>query len=177
MLDTSIVLITSISAFFDLKDRRIPNWLIAIAIINGLFLNGFTGVSQLIQSIAGLVLAILFLLVPFALGWIGAGDVKFFGAVGSLLGMNWLPRVFFYSSLVAGLIAIFYLLCGKSQFGRVSELWVDVKLLALSGGHVAPSPVHKRTKDGRGSVPWGVAFAAGTIIAYFFDAHGRIAGF
>jgi prepilin peptidase CpaA len=165
------------SAFFDFRFRRIPNWLIAVGMASGLVLNAFASLTQLFHSFAGLVLGILLLLLPFALGWIGAGDVKFFGVVGSLLGIGWLPRVFFYSSLLAGAIAIFSLILGKSQFGQLQELWADMKLLALSHGHVAPNPVHRRTKGGRGSVPWGVAFAAGTIIAYYFDAQGRIAGF
>ena len=143
----------------------------------GLILNGLVGVNQLYQSLAGLILGILVLLPVFALGWIGAGDVKFFGVVGALLGMSWLPRVFFYSSLVAGLIAVVYLVTGASRFGRFAELWLDIKVVALSHGHLVPDAVHKRTNNGQSSVPWGVAFAAGTIIAYYFDAQGRLAGF
>ena len=165
------------SAFFDFRIRRIPNWLILLGLVSGLILNAFHGIPQLVQSAMGLVLGILVLLLPFALGWIGAGDVKFFGVVGCLLGITWLPRVFFYSSLAAGTIALTYLVCGRSQFGGVGELWGDLKLLVLSQGRVTPTPINKRTKDSRGSVPWGVAFAAGTIIAYYFDPQGRLAGF
>ena len=68
-------------------------------------LNATHGANQLLQSVVGLVAGIVILLLPFALGWIGAGDVKFFGVVGALFGVSWLPRVFFYSALVAGLIA------------------------------------------------------------------------
>ncbi len=67
----------------------------------------------------GIVVGIAVLILPFALGWIGAGDVKFFGVVGALLGVSWLPRVFFYSALVAGVIAIGYLVFRASSVSLV----------------------------------------------------------
>ena len=140
-------------------------------------MNGLQGVSQLFQSVAGLVAAVAVLLLPFALGWIGAGDVKFFGVVGALLGVAWLPRVFFYSALAAGLIAVVYLSIGVTSLGPVKNLWTDFKLAALSLGQVFPDPVHKRNAGRGRSVPWGVAFALGTIIAYYFDHTGQWAGF
>lgn len=117
-------------------------------------------------------MAVLF--VPFALGWMGAGDVKFFGVVGALLGVSWLPRVFFYSAVVAGVIAAGYLAAGLASFSRLRSCWLDIKTAVLSLGEVLPDRGY--TGSG-GSVPWGVAFAAGTIIAYYFDSTGRWAGF
>ena len=117
------------------------------------------------------------LILPFALGWIGAGDVKFFGVVGALLGVSWLPRVFFYSALIAGLIAVGYLAMGLAHISRFKEFWLNIKITILSMGSVLPDPVHVTTRQGGGSVPWGVAFAAGMIIAYYFDSTGKWAGF
>ena len=149
--------------------------MIGVGAFLGIVINGLAGGSQLFQSIAGFVVAIVVLLLPFALGWMGAGDVKLFGVIGALLGLRWLPRVFFYSALVAGLIAGGYLIGGRSGRVRFKQLWLDVKLTLLSMGQVIPEPVHERTHGG--SVPWGVAFAVGTIIAYYFDRTGKWAGF
>jgi len=177
ILDTLVVLISSLSAFFDLKIRKIPNWLVLVGATSGIALNGFQGLNPLYQSIAGLVAGITVLLLPFALGWIGAGDVKFFGVVGALLGVSWLPRIFFYSALVAGMIAVVYVVVGSTRLAGINELWTDLKLAVLSLGQIIPDPIHKRS-EGRGrSVPWGVAFALGTIIAYYFDHMGQWAGF
>ena len=117
------------------------------------------------------------LVLPFAFGWIGAGDVKFFGVVGSLLGISWLPRVFFYSALVAGVIAVGYLAAGLASFSRLKSYWLDIKTAVLSLGNVLPEPARVRNRDSGSSVPWGVAFAAGMIIAYYFDPSGRWSGF
>jgi prepilin peptidase CpaA len=175
--DTIILLVSALSAFFDFKVRRIPNWLIASGLICGVLLNSMQGSSHLLQSLLGFLVGIAVLVVPFALGWIGAGDVKFFGVVGAILGVSWLPRVFFYSALVAGVIAIGYLAFGLASFSRLRSFWVEIKTAILSMGNVLPDPVHVRTRESGGSVPWGVAFAGGTIIAYYIDPSGQWAGF
>lgn len=139
-------------------------------------LNALQGSSHLVQSIAGFAVGIAVLILPFAFGWMGAGDVKYFGVVGALLGASWLPRVFFYSALVAGLIAIGYLGLGLVRLSRFKQSWLDIKVAILSMGQVLPKPV-QRTREHGDSVPWGVAFAAGTIIAYYVDPNGQWAGF
>lgn len=131
----------------------------------------------MVQSILGFFVGIAALILPFAMGWIGAGDVKYFGVVGALLGVSWLPRVFFYSALIAGLIAVGYLAVGSTRSSRFREFWLDFKNTVVSLGQVLPDPVHVKTRERGGSVPWGVAFAVGTIIAYFVDPNGRWAGF
>src|SRR5215470_4328671 len=71
----------------DVRERRIPNALSAPAIVLGIVINGLLfGSSGMIAGLAGFGLALAILIVPFALGGIGAGDVKMMGAVGALLG-------------------------------------------------------------------------------------------
>jgi prepilin peptidase CpaA len=173
--DTIILSVSALSAFFDFRIRRIPNWLIASGLVCGVLLNAMQGASHLVQSLLGFLIGIMVLVFPFALGWIGAGDVKFFGVVGAILGVSWLPRVFFYSALVAGVIAILYLASGLASFSRMRSFWLDIRTAVLSMGTVLPDPVYVQTRGA--SVPWGVAFAGGTIIAYYFDPNGLWAGF
>lgn len=175
--DTIILLISGLSAFFDFRIRRIPNWLIASGLLCGVTLNAIQGSSHLVSSLLGFLVGIAVLVLPFALGWIGAGDVKFFGVVGAVLGVSWLPRVFFYSALIAGVIAVAYLVVGLASFSRLRIFWIDIKTAVLSLGHVLPDPVYVRSQESGGSVPWGVAFAAGTVIAYYVDPSGQLAGF
>jgi prepilin peptidase CpaA len=177
ILDVVIVSVSCLAAFFDFKERRIPNWLICIGLLFGIILSAFQGGDYLLRSVAGFVLAVGVLFLPFALGWIGAGDVKYFGVVGALLGVGMLPRVFFYSALAAGLITCGYLMIGAVQTAKLRDQWAGVKTAIISMGHILPEPVSITTQGNRGSVPWGVAFAAGTILAYYVDRDGRFAGF
>ena len=175
--DVLIVSVTAAAVFFDFHMRRIPNWLILFGLAAGLILHSYQGFDQLSYSVLGLAAGIAILLIPFALGWIGAGDVKLFGVVGALLGLNWLPRVFFYSAVVAGLIAVGYVLVGRFNSRFFADTWADWKIALLTLGRVLPEPITIRASKGAHSVPWGVAFGIGTIWAYYLDPHGSWAGF
>jgi prepilin peptidase CpaA len=175
--DPVIVCVSCLSAFFDLRIRRIPNWLIGFGLTCGVILNAFQGSQYLIQSLLGFAVGIAVLILPFSLGWIGAGDVKYFGVVGALLGVSWLPRVFFYSALVAGLIAGIYLASGLASVARFRKFWLDIKVTVLSMGNILPDPMSIKASVPGNSVPWGVAFAGGTFIAYYLDPSGYWAGF
>lgn len=176
-VDTAILLISGLSAFFDFSIRKIPNWLIVLGLLCGVILNAIHGSDRLVSSLLGFLVGIAVLIIPFAFGFIGAGDVKFFGVIGALLGVSWLPRVFFYSALIAGVIAIGYLAIGLASFSRFRTLWPDIKIAVLSFGNVLPDPVYVQNAKKGASVPWGVAFAAGTIIAYYVDPSGQWSGF
>ena len=177
VLDVILIFISCAAAVYDYRFRKIPNWLILLGVSFGIILNAYQGTSQLVIGLAGLFLGVAVLLLPFAFGWIGAGDVKYFAVVGVLLGVGWLPRVFFYSALVAGSISGFYLVVGIARLSRFREYWTGLKLAAVSMGTVLPDAALAEAGHRSASVPWGVAFAAGTIFAYYFDPAGRWAGF
>ena len=127
------------------------------------------------SSGAGFLAGISALMVPFAFGWMGAGDVKFFAAIGALLGYKTLPRVFFYSCIIAGLLALLAMALGQARQISFKHFWIDCKLMLLS--LYAGLPKSTLRDSSVYSVPWGVAIGAGTIMAYYFDPSGRWAGF
>ena len=173
----SILLVTVLSVFFDLTVRRIPNWIIAFGLAGGLLLNASQGFVQFSHSLLGFIAGIAVFIVPFAVGWMGAGDVKYFGVVGALLGVEWLPRVLFYSIVVAGVIAVGCVSVSRFNSRFLKDAWIDCKLAIFSLGRVLPDSIGKRTAKGADSVPWGVAIGAGTLVAYYVDPTGRWAGF
>ena len=177
LLDFSILLVTALSVFFDLTVRRIPNWIILFGLCGGLLLNGIQGYAQFSQSLLGFICGIAVFIVPFALGWMGAGDVKYFGVVGALLGVEWLPHVLFYSILTAGILAVGSIAVGRVSSGLLKNLWADCQLAIFSFGRILPDSISKRTAKGADSVPWGVAIGAGTLLAYYLDPTGRWVGF
>ena len=174
-LNLTLLATVGLAALFDIKDRRIPNWIILFGLTGGLVLGAFQGSTQFIFNVSGFFAGILALMIPFAFGWMGAGDVKIFAAMGALIGYKPLPRVFFYSCLVAGIIALIAM--GLSQARQISfkNFWNDCKFMFLTLGIRLPN--NKRIDSGSYSVPWGVAIGAGTIMAYYIDPSGSWAGF
>jgi prepilin peptidase CpaA len=175
VLNLTLFAIIIVAAFFDIKERRIPNWVILFGLIGGIVLSALQGSTHLIFSIAGFCLGIIALLIPFAFSWMGAGDVKLFATVGALLGYTWLPRVFFYSCLGAGMLALLALALGQARQMSFKHFWTDCKFMFLTMRIGLPKQT--TLESGAYSVPWGVAIGAGTIMAYYFDPSGTWAGF
>lgn len=143
-------------------------------------LNGIQGLHHFYDSLLGFVLGVAIFFIPFAMGWVGAGDVKYLGVVGSLLGFQWLPRVLFYSALAGGVLAIAVLVYNRISLNMsnfVSDAWFDLKLAALSLGRILPGSVNARASRGSHVVPLGAAIGVGTVLAYYIDPRGTWAGF
>jgi prepilin peptidase CpaA len=174
-LNFTLVTLIGLAALFDIEQRRIPNWVTLLGLLGGLILGAFQGTTQLIFNATGFFVGILALMIPFAFGWIGAGDVKFFAAVGALIGYKTLPRVFFYSCIIAGLIALMAMALGHARQISFKHFWIDCKFMFLTLH--AGLPKSTLRDSGAYSVPWGVAIGAGTIMAYYFDPTGSWAGF
>jgi prepilin peptidase CpaA len=173
-----IVLISVLffSVTFDLWVRRIPNWLTMSGAVAGLTLNCFGGLAQFLHGFFGLLLGLGLLILPFALGWLGAGDVKLFGAVGAILGVQWIPRVLFYSGVAGGILALFIMVVRGVDLKGFKNLWNDFRLFVVSLGQVLPESVSHRTANTK-SIPWAVPIGLGVLVAFYLDPNGRWAGF
>ncbi len=176
-LDLLLVSVAGVAAVFDVKERRIPNWLVAFALASGVLLHLRQGMSPLFDACLGFGLGIGALFLPFALGWLGAGDVKLVGAIGAVLGRSWLPRVLFYSILAGGILAVLSLARNEANWRRVKTLWRDLVMLIRSQGAVLPEIMSDNELTRTHTIPYGVAIAIGTLIAVYLDPRGEWAGF
>ena len=166
-----------LAAAFDLWEQRIPNWLVFLALSTGFLLNAWQGTGQFLSSLWGFGFVVVVLLLPFAMGIIGAGDVKLLGAVGALLGSAWVPRVLLYSALVGGLLAALSLSSKGVHWTVIKELWMDLMLFVTSRGTLVPASVGERDAKGAHTIPYGVAIGLGTLMAFYGDPYGLWAGF
>jgi prepilin peptidase CpaA len=170
---------TSFAAVCDLKENKIPNKLILVGLAGGLLFSAFRGVPQLFDSGLGCLVGIGVLLIPFALGWMGAGDVKFLGALGAILGIQWLPRILFYCAIFGGVLAVSSLVVRRrgSDLAFFKKAWEGLQRLASRIGVPTESVADKALKKTVGTVPYGVAIGMGALVAFYLDPHGEWAGF
>jgi prepilin peptidase CpaA len=108
-----------IAAIFDLFCRRVPNYWTGIGAGIGMatpWLGGH-GIS-LAGAYLGGVLAFSLFFLPYASGWMGAGDVKLFGASGLFLGWEGVIAAALHIALAGGILAILYLLTQFFYFFR-----------------------------------------------------------
>ena len=91
----------------DLRTRRIPNWLTLSLTACGLTLAALqvSGLS-LMGALAGFGLGLVLMLPGHVVGATGAGDVKLFAAMGTVLGPSRIAVAFFYTTIVGGVLAL-----------------------------------------------------------------------
>lgn len=105
-----VAIFTLTAMIWDLKTRKLPNWLNISAFVLALVFHGVNGGwNGILSSLAGFGVGFGILLVLWLIGGGGAGDVKFMGALGAWLGVTLTLVVFFGSAVVAviGLLGIF----------------------------------------------------------------------
>ena len=160
-----LMVLLAIAAVIDFRTYRIPNWLTGPAILVGLSWHTVTSqLSGFVFSLEGAVLGLGLFAILYACGWMGAGDVKLFAAVGSFLGPVQTISAAMVVALVGGLLAL--LVLGFYQGWRKTGLWLwsYVQSVFLTRSAQVLTPVQGTAPK----VPYAVAIGLGTIGSYWW---------
>lgn len=147
------------SALMDLSTRRVPNVLTLGITALGITLAA-TNVSHITvaAALAGFAVGFVLMLPGHVVGATGAGDVKLFAAIGTLLGPAPIVVAFFYTAVAGGVLALAVAL-------RRRRLRVTVErtaaLVRTGGANVAD--IEKPTANNR--FAYAPAIALGTLAA------------
>ena len=102
----------------DLRARRVGNWLNAAIALAGLSMWTLgAGGRGLLLSAGGLVACLAIGLLPFAKGWLGAGDVKLLAAVGTWVGLPLVPMLLLLTAVAGGVVSL-----GTLAYARRSSI-------------------------------------------------------
>jgi prepilin peptidase CpaA len=158
-----VVLIAGMACLSDIRTARIPNLLTFGAAAAGvLYLFASSGWPGMAEAIEGWAVGVLLFAPFFALGGMGAGDVKLLGAMGAWIGPREILWVALYASMAGGVMALIvalatgYLRRAIANLRMLITYWQVVGIrplpeLTLAGGH-APS------------LPYAVPMAAGLLM-------------
>jgi prepilin peptidase CpaA len=128
------VLIGFVACITDLRSRRIPNVLTfggtAAALV---FHTMGSGGEGLLQASGGWIVGAAMLFFPFALGGLGAGDVKLLAALGAWLGPRDAAWVGLYAGIVGGALAIIVALLHGYLEQALSNVWLLLAHWRASG--------------------------------------------
>ena len=148
--------------YYDVRYRRIPNAFVLATLISGLTLNITIGGWQGgLYSIGGCVLAFILMFMLHVFGAMGAGDVKLFAAIGSVLGAQLVLPTFVVVVLTGGLLALVVMFRSgavRTTLHRVLQILVGL----LPGWQM---PKFSVPADRRLTIPYGAAITIGAIIA------------
>jgi prepilin peptidase CpaA len=107
VLQALLVAVAGVAAIWDLRFRRIPNWLVLPALLLGFLLNGFLySGAGLGRAAAGFGLALLIYLPLYTLRGMGGGDVKLMAALGAIAGWRYWLAIFILTGILGGVLAI-----------------------------------------------------------------------
>ena len=148
------------AAIGDLRTRRIPNRVVAILGILGLAYSVMKHpvLPGLSQSGGGILVGLGCWLPFYALGWLGAGDVKLYAAAGAWLG----PARALDGAIVGALFGALLSLIWMMRSHGVKDTVQTLGMAAGSPGILSPSSdeAYRRSR-----LPYGVAIAFGALWA------------
>ncbi|HEX8845484.1 MAG TPA: A24 family peptidase [Pyrinomonadaceae bacterium] len=151
-----------IITYYDVRYRRIPNAFVIATLTSGLIINTiYGGLNGTLMSLGGCAVAFILMFVLHVFGAMGAGDVKLFAAVGSLMGAQLVLPTFLVVILTGGALAL--LLTLRSGAVRTTMQRVLQILVGLLPGWEMPR--FAVPADRRHTIPYGVAITFGSLIS------------
>ena len=160
-----LLVLLGIAAVIDFRTYKIPNWLTGPAMLAGITLHTVTmQFPGFVFSLEGAAVGLGVFVILYVCGWMGAGDVKLFAAVGSFLGPAQTISAALVIALVGGVLA--FLMLGFHQGWRKTGLWlwsyVQTIFLTRSVRGLTPE------QGVAPKVPYAVAIGLGTIGSYWW---------
>ena len=150
--------------YMDVRYRRIPNKLVLAALIGGLSLNTFfSGLHGLLWSLGGFGVAFVLMFFLHVFGTLGAGDVKLFGALGSISGLSLVLPMLLIVALTGGVLAI----CKMIYSGRARATMFGVFqfFYGLLPGQTVPR--FDIPADRSYTLPYAVPICFGGLLTFF----------
>jgi len=150
--------------YMDIRYRRIPNKLVFATLVAGIVLNSlFGGWHGLASSLAGLTVAFGMMFALHLFGTMGAGDVKLFAAVGSIVGIASVLQTLIVVAIMGGVMAIGKMIYAR-RVGR-TMLGVIQFFYGLLPGQTVP---HLEVPaDGSNTLPYAIPICLGALVSVF----------
>jgi prepilin peptidase CpaA len=152
-----------VACLFDISSSRIPN---ALTFPAAAFAIGFHAIAPSGDGVwfafVGLAVGLAVFLPLFALGAMGAGDVKLMAAVGAFIGWKSIIFVALYGSLAGGILALIVAL----RRNYLRQAFSNIKMLGLYWWVEGVKPLPALTLESKHSVrlPYAIAIAAGLAV-------------
>jgi prepilin peptidase CpaA len=159
-----------VAAVIDGLQLKVPNWLTFPMIISGWVysatLSGYPWWEGLMYSLIGTVIGLALLLPAYAIGGMGAGDVKLMAGIGAWVWTTVTLYAFALSAIIGGVIAVLMVLYRKSWDKHKGQFWMIANEIMSVKDPEKLSAIAAERKPSMLLLPYGIPIAIGTI-AYF----------
>ena len=161
----SVILV--VAAVIDGRQLKVPNWITFPMILSGWLASGIIyGWAGVGASLLGTAIGLGLLLPAYAIGGMGAGDVKLLAGVGAWVGISQTFWAFIVSAIIGAIIAvIMVVVSGKWRHHQRQFFSIMYEILVIRSPSKLSEIAAKR-KPSMTLLPYGIPIAIGTI-AYF----------
>lgn len=165
--DYLIILMMVICIYTDIKGRRIYNKalipFLAAGFAANLLAGGWPG---LLESSKGLLVGLGLLLIPFAMGGIGGGDVKLLAVIGAIKGPSFALSTFLAGAMAGGVMALALLIWHRRLLATLSGCLATASNLLIRYG-VTFRKVAARDEEAKPlHLPYSLAIGTGVAFSY-----------
>jgi prepilin peptidase CpaA len=167
-------ILVAIAAIFDIRSRRIPNWLVLAGLIVGVGWNVYSSEwSGLLRAAEGLGLGFILYFPLYLIRARGAGDVKLLAAVGAVVGPGNCWWIFLLTAVLGGAIALILLMFrGRMRKTLFNVGMIIEDLLHFRAPYRSSDELDVTTNKGL-RLPHGAMIAVGTL-AFLYIARRQV---
>ena len=161
------------AAVYDVRYRRIPNWLTVSGVVIGFALNSFLyrGWPGFLFSLKGFALGFGLYFLLYALHAMGAGDVKLMAAVGALVGWEDWFGIFLATAILGGILAGLVMIFRKRVKKTVWNLgYILGEMKRGRAAYVTREEVDVKSPKSVG-MPHGAVIAISSLFFFALAAH------
>jgi prepilin peptidase CpaA len=158
--------VAAMACWFDVRTRRIPNWLTFPAALIGLVATtAFHSGPGTVASVSGFFVGLAIFFPLFFLKGLGAGDVKLMGALGAWLGASVIFGVAFYTALAGGVFGLALIL--RHRYGGQAAR--NLYLLIMHWRVFGIRPLDSLTLETAAGpkLPYALPIAAGLALTFW----------
>lgn len=139
-----LALALAIAVIEDLRRRKIPNLVTFPAMVAAIVLHCLsTGVHGFFFGTGGLALGMGLFLIPYAMGGMGAGDVKLMGVAGAVFGPQGLIVASVLVVLAGGIYGFIIVALHPGYMAALLQrMWTAIKTVALTFQYAPLAPDH-----------------------------------
>ena len=165
-----VVALLIVAAVIDGWKLKVPNWLTFPMIVAGWAYSGaYFGWEGLLWSLLGTVAGLALLLPAYAIGGMGAGDVKLLAGVGAWVWATDTFYAFCVSTVVGGLIAMLMILYRRAWAKHQSQFWMILNEIFTIREANQLSTIAAERKSRMLLLPYGIPIAIGTIMYFAWE--------
>ncbi len=142
-----------VAVYYDVRFRRIPNWLTASVAVAAIVLHSVDGFKAAAIAVAVMVVMTFFGVMVYGRGGFGGGDVKLAIAGTGLLSFPLCVPFLLYTMIGGGLLAIVFIVRNRSLRSTLA------RVAAMTAGGMQPT-----ASSNAEMMPYAIAFAFGAFI-------------